>query len=427
MQLDPSESINNMGQLRVDVIGAENLPAADSNGKSDPYCKFELAGQEVFKTKTQKKTLNPQWNEFFEVAIPSRTAAKFCLKVYDYDFADKPDFLGGADIKLDELEPFQAKEVKLPLDGKSGAVKLRLLFKPDYVTRSRQGTSTFAGTFNVPGRIVTGVAGAPIKGVTAIGHGVGKGASFLKRGFTGKKGDENGSPTASSSNIPIITTNGSGPPGPGLKRSTGLSLADADTPPDTPPGPAMNNNSSQLGHERTRSISGASIHSTLAGGAARGTATFTVISASGFPANSDLYVAVKQLTPKERTVGKTKHYKSPQGSARFDETFKLQCTPDAQFQIQVRSEHKLRTDDNLGDALYFVDESADPQEKEIKVGEGTVVIKSSFTPAPAPEPPRPSTAGSSLNLSPDTPRSTLRRSFLSKREGRGSREATPNA
>ncbi|MDA4133068.1 MAG: hypothetical protein OK454_08090, partial [Thaumarchaeota archaeon] len=59
MQLDPSESINNMGNMRVDVLDAADLPAADSNGKSDPYCKFELNGREVFKTKVQKKTLHP--------------------------------------------------------------------------------------------------------------------------------------------------------------------------------------------------------------------------------------------------------------------------------------------------------------------------------------------------------------------------------
>ena len=66
MELDPSESINNMGNLRVDVLDAEDLPAADSNGKSDPYCKFELNGQDVFKTKTVKKPLSPAWNEFFD-------------------------------------------------------------------------------------------------------------------------------------------------------------------------------------------------------------------------------------------------------------------------------------------------------------------------------------------------------------------------
>jgi Ca2+-dependent lipid-binding protein len=81
MQLDPSESINNMGRLRVDVLDATDLPAADRNGYSDPYCKFELNGKDIFKTQKQKKTLHPAWNEFFEVDVPSRVAADFvCSK-----------------------------------------------------------------------------------------------------------------------------------------------------------------------------------------------------------------------------------------------------------------------------------------------------------------------------------------------------------
>lgn len=414
MQLDPSESINNMGNLRVDVLDATDLPAADSNGKSDPYCKFELNGQDVFKTKTQKKTLNPVWNEFFEVAIPSRTAAKFTCKVYDYDFADKPDYLGGADINLEQLDPFKAKELKLLLDGKSGSIRLRLLFRPDYVTRTRLGTGTFSGTFGGPGRIVTGVVGAPVKGgvavAGAVGHGVGKGASFIKRGFRGKKDDEgNGLVlTPSNSEIPTIVTNGpdAPAPGPGLRRSTGLSVDGEAARPVTP------TSNGSKGHGRNPSLGGVSIHSLTPGSAGAGTATFTVVSASGYPPSSDIYVLIKQLTPKERTVGKTKHHESPAGIVRFDETFKHTCTADTQFRIEVKGHHTFGSDDDLGEALYFVDESGAGGEKEVKVGPGTVVLKSTFVENSA-ESPR---SGNS---------SGLRRSFLSKKEARTSRDGTP--
>lgn len=59
MELDPSESINNMGTLRVDVLDADDLPAADRNGYSDPYCKFNLNDKDIHKTKIQKKSLHP--------------------------------------------------------------------------------------------------------------------------------------------------------------------------------------------------------------------------------------------------------------------------------------------------------------------------------------------------------------------------------
>ncbi|KAI0446692.1 C2 domain-containing protein [Xylaria telfairii] len=408
MQLDPSESMNNMGNLRVDLLDGVDLPAADSNGKSDPYCKFELNGQEVFKSKTQKKTLSPVWNEFFEVAIPSRTAAKFHLKVYDYDFADKPDFLGGADINLEQLDPFRGQEVKLLLDGKSGSIRLRLLFRPDYVTRSRLGTGTFSGTFGAPAKIVTGVVGAPVKGGVAVagvvGHGVGKGASFIKRGFRGKKDDENNGSITSPSipEIPTIVTNDADSPS--IKRSSAIIL-DGEAAP-----PALSNGA-RTHHNRTSSMGAASINSLAPSAPGQGTAIFNVISASGYPPSSDVYVIVKQLTPKEKVIAKTKHHETP-GTIRFDETFKHKCTPDTQFRIEVKGHHTFGSDDEFGEALYFVDESG-TGEKEIKVGSGTVVLKSTFESSQ--EIPRPSTSGGGM-----------RRSFLSKREPRTSRESTPS-
>lgn len=408
MTLDPSESINNMGQLRVDVLDGTDLPAADRNGKSDPYAKFELNGQEIFKTKTQKKTLNPSWNEFFETTIPSRTAAKFICNVYDYDFADKPDLLGTTEINLEQLDPFKAKEVSLLLDGKSGSIRLRLLFRPDYITRSRMGTSTFSGTFAVPGKIVTGVVGAPMKGGAAAVGVVGKGASFLKRGLRGKKDEEsNGSTvTPTATEIPAIVTEESdeAPPVPALRRTTGLSESDANGPPKTPDG-------QRSPHARNPSMGGASIHSLAPSGPGSGTASFTIVSASGFPPGSDVYVQLRQLAPKDKVIGKTKHHESPKGVVTFDETFKCSCSADTSFRVEVKGHHTFGADDELGQALYFVDDTSGG-EKEVKIGSGSVLIKSSFAENPS---------------SDNSPRG-MRRSFLSKREpsSRLSREGTPN-
>jgi Ca2+-dependent lipid-binding protein len=89
MKLAAMESISNMGTLRVDILDAANLPAADRNGKSDPFCVFELDGKEVHKTQVQKKTLHPAWNEVFEAKIASRVAAKFSVEVFDWDATSK--------------------------------------------------------------------------------------------------------------------------------------------------------------------------------------------------------------------------------------------------------------------------------------------------------------------------------------------------
>ena len=47
-----------MGLLTVNVIEGKDLLGMDRGGKSsDPYAVFELNGEKVFKTKTEKKTL----------------------------------------------------------------------------------------------------------------------------------------------------------------------------------------------------------------------------------------------------------------------------------------------------------------------------------------------------------------------------------
>ena len=415
MLLDPSESINNMGNLRVDVLDASDLPSADRNGYSDPYCKFELNGKDVFKTKVQKKTLQPAWNEFFEIPISSRTAAKFTCNVYDWDFGEKADFLGAAAINLDMLEPFKAEEFKYALDGKSGTVRLRLLFRPDYVTRSRQGSSTFSGTFATPGKIVTGVAGAPIKGVGFAAHGVGKGASFIKHGFKSKKKDDetNGSSSIDPDDVPVANSDNFAP---GLRRASGLPSTEAAAAPITPPGTALGASP----HSRTKSFGASSMNSTAVGapGASTGTANFTILSATGYPPSSSVQVYVKQLGPKPKVVHKTDHIKSPSGIVHFadkKESFKVVCSADAQFQIQVKAHNTFGSDDDLGEGLFFVDESGTGQEKIVKAGSGQVFVKSNFA------------LTSTENGTSESPKTSgFRKSLLSKREnGRTSRDITP--
>ncbi len=366
MQLDPSESINNMGSLRVEIMDGADLPAADRNGFSDPYCKFELNEKDVYKTKVQKKTLHPAWNEAFEVAVQSRTAAKFKVNVYDYDLADKPDFLGAADINLEILEPFQKQEVNLGLDGKSGVIRLRLLFKPEYVTRSRQGSSTFAGTLAVPGKVI----GAPVKGVGMVGGGVVKGATFLRNGFSRRKSRYDSDALGEPDGMPNGDSIGSPPRGP-------IITAPNSPTPHTP---------------RARSFSAQSATSASGGkpgGAEVGTASFTILYAMGFPSTANVRVYVKQFGssrgPKE--VHKTKALKASSGQVQWEqESFKVTCAADTQFQVLVRDHATFGNDEDLGEGLFFVDDSGSGNEKSVKAGTGVVVMRSSFVPASATSP-----------------------------------------
>ncbi|KAL8731971.1 MAG: hypothetical protein Q9166_003103 [cf. Caloplaca sp. 2 TL-2023] len=403
MQLDPSESINNQGNLRVDILDADDLPAADRNGFSDPYCKFDLNEKEIYKTKIQKKTLHPAWNEYFECPVASRTAAKLIVKVMDWDFGDKADLLGTAEINLELLDPFKPKEMILGLDGKSGVLRLKLLFKPDYVIRSRQGSSTFSGTFATPGKVI----GAPVKGIGMVGGGVVKGASFLRHGFKSRKDPSregsNGLGIAATPENERVT-NGERAETPRIAEP----VADGSSglPPQTPT------------HARSRSFGGASVVSAAGGTPGKsetGAAIFTILAASGFPQGAKVQVRVKQLTGSKggKEVYKTKALKSASGQVEWDhEMFQVNCSADTQFQLAVKDD-KMFGDQLLGETLFFVDDSSTGVEKAIKIGDGEVTLKTTFV-----------RKEESLK---DSPKSIHRKSFLSKRDRVPSRGTTTPA
>jgi len=381
MQLDPSESFNNTGNLRVEVLDAADLPAADRNGYSDPYCKFKMQGKDVYKTKTQKKTLHPAWNEFFEVPVRSRTAAKFTVDVMDWDFGDKADFLGAAPVDLTILEPFQAQEVTIALDdhGKlAGALRLKLLFKPEYVVRSRQGSSTFSGTFSAPGKIV----GAPVKGVSKVGGGVVKGAGFLGRGF--KRRTVSGSVENSNALDGRPETAG------------GITSRDPSMEPMTPEranggvayGSSDGRSSKDLPgtpHSRQRSFG----NSAQASGAELGTGSITIISARGFEDDTKLEIRVTHDSQGRgfREIIKTRTLKARDGGCSWgeDDIKRLPCNASDSFKIEVKN-HKTFGSDDLGEATFFLDDQGTGgAAKEIAVGStgGIVTIKTAFSPADA--------------------------------------------
>jgi len=348
----------------------------------------------VYKTKTQKKTLHPAWNEFFEVPVRSRTAAKFEVVVYDWDFGDKADLLGKAAVNLTILEPFRSQEGTLGLDGEKGAIRLKMLFKPDYVLRSRQGSSTFSGTFATPGKVI----GAPVKGVgkgaVLVGGGVIKGASFIGRGFRRRKSHSaNGDEPER-----LSTPNGS------VEDNPVISVESADGTPTS-------------SHRRDKSWGAQSIASHLGPASAdHGFASLTIVSATGYPAGTNVIVHIKHDSTKgSKLVHKTKHIKAPDGSVTFEnESFKIPCTADAQFKLLVKDHSTFGSDDNLGEAPFFVDDQGSGSEKTVVVGQGKVVVRSSFVPADAE-----SVIG--VGASP-----RLAKRFMSKRDSR-ERSATPQA
>ncbi|KAG8983790.1 hypothetical protein FRB95_008982 [Tulasnella sp. JGI-2019a] len=173
IKLEPRESILDMGVVRVELLDGKELPAADRSGKSDPFVVFTLNDTRVHKSQTIKKTLAPTWNETFTVMVPSRVTSAFSVEVFDWNQIEQAKSLGEGDIDLAAIDPFTTKEIVVPLSlpsaGPKGSIRVRLLFHPEIIAKSRKSTSTF-GT---AGRAMSSVASAPLGAGKGVLHGVG--------------------------------------------------------------------------------------------------------------------------------------------------------------------------------------------------------------------------------------------------------------
>ncbi|MDP2438567.1 MAG: RasGEF domain-containing protein, partial [archaeon] len=87
--------------VKLTVVKGENLKAADMGGKSDPYFKISVSMGDPdgsmpsfeFKSKHKNSTLDPQWNQSFDLAQfwPGCTVV---VSVFDWDRFLSHDFLG---------------------------------------------------------------------------------------------------------------------------------------------------------------------------------------------------------------------------------------------------------------------------------------------------------------------------------------------
>ncbi|KAI4874081.1 hypothetical protein NFI96_020782, partial [Prochilodus magdalenae] len=85
-------------QLIVKIHKAEDLPAKDFSGTSDPYVKIYLLPERKTKhqTKVHRKTLNPVFDEvfLFPVAYAELNTRKLHFSVYDFDRFSRHDLIG---------------------------------------------------------------------------------------------------------------------------------------------------------------------------------------------------------------------------------------------------------------------------------------------------------------------------------------------
>ena len=397
MTLDPSESINNMGNLRVDLLDAANLPAMDRNGKSDPFCVFELNDKEVFKSKVIKRTLHPAWNEFFDTRVPSRTAADFIVKVYDQDFAGNADFIGQAKLDLTGLQPYTPFTQTYKLFGKKwvagdfGVIRLRLLFTAAYVTRTRQGSSTFSGTFAVPGKIVTNVplkvGGTVVGGISAVKRSLFRGKSktndIVEEEQSMEQAVAQGGGVRVTGDGDLQTVDSHNQPTAALDKLTENNMEQEQ---DANPRTSLAPNDTRH-HRRSKSVASIKSNSTSrpdtsGSGAESGVASIRLVSASGF-GTKDLNmrgrIRVVGVGGKTREILKSKSHKTSTGEVTWDEICTTTCTADQQFKIYLEDDHLFK-DQPLGETIFHVDNTGNGKDTIVAVGVGQVVLRTSFRP-----------------------------------------------
>eukprot|EP00958_Prasinococcus_capsulatus_P024999 scaffold4066_cov417-Prasinococcus_capsulatus_cf.AAC.3 len=107
--------------LRVYIQRARDLMAADMDGTSDPYLVATLAGQQTWKTKLKRRTLNPEYNQEFYFLVPNSYNGneKITFLVKDWDKYSRDDFLGELSFSLKDVD--MLKELRwCPLTEQSG-------------------------------------------------------------------------------------------------------------------------------------------------------------------------------------------------------------------------------------------------------------------------------------------------------------------
>jgi len=125
---------SNDEKLTVNVINGTDLISCDKNGFSDPYVIVTFKEHKQ-RTTTQKKTLNPQWNNIFtfDISTESDMDQEIEFTVMDWDKMKKDDYMGECSRPLSFALENQGKTCSLPLEAKidekvSGQIYVQFTF-----------------------------------------------------------------------------------------------------------------------------------------------------------------------------------------------------------------------------------------------------------------------------------------------------------
>ncbi|XP_061534272.1 multiple C2 and transmembrane domain-containing protein 2 isoform X2 [Phycodurus eques] len=113
--------VGEIGFLQVKVLKANELPATDLNGKSNPYCVIAL-GNSKLQTHTVYKSINPEWNK--ALTFPVKDIHDVVeLTILDENGDKAPSFLGKVAIPLLTVQNEQQISLYLKKEDLSGSAK----------------------------------------------------------------------------------------------------------------------------------------------------------------------------------------------------------------------------------------------------------------------------------------------------------------
>ncbi|KAM8976014.1 extended synaptotagmin-1 [Pelodytes ibericus] len=127
----PPDNYATESLLRIFVLEAESLIAKDNfmggmiKGKSDPYTVIRAGGKSM-RTRVVKDSLNPHWNQAFEILVTDIPGQEIEFNVFDKDI-DSDDSLGSCKVSVKNILKMKTVDEWLPLqEVKSGKLHVRL-------------------------------------------------------------------------------------------------------------------------------------------------------------------------------------------------------------------------------------------------------------------------------------------------------------
>ncbi|XP_060262220.1 double C2-like domain-containing protein alpha isoform X2 [Ovis aries] len=128
--------------LHCSILRAKGLKPMDFNGLADPYVKLHLlpgaCKANKLKTKTQRNTLNPVWNEdltYSGITVDDITHKVLRISVCDEDKLSHNEFIGEIRVPLRRLKPSQKKHFNICLE--------RQLASPSSMSAALRGISCY--------------------------------------------------------------------------------------------------------------------------------------------------------------------------------------------------------------------------------------------------------------------------------------------